>query len=234
MLHLAREGVLPVAAAVPAAARRHDVEVPGDVRVPRAGGRRARHGAARPPEPRVRRARASTRSTTARRCTPTCGRPRASSRRSTSTGFDVAFGGARRDEEKSRAKERVFSIRSAQHRWDPKQQRPELWRIYNVRRNHGETHAGCSRCRTGPSSTSGSTSTSRRSRSCRCTSPPPRPVVERDGDADHGRRRPDAAARRRGARAAQRPVPDARLLPADRRGRERGRHADRRSSRRCC
>ena len=50
-------------------------------------------------------------------------------------GFDAAFSGARRDEEKSRAKERIFSIRSAQHRWDPKQQRPELWRTYNVRRN---------------------------------------------------------------------------------------------------
>ena len=54
-------------------------------------------------------------------------------------GFDCAFGGARRDEEKSRAKERVFSIRSAQHRWDPKAQRPELWRLYNVRRSQGET-----------------------------------------------------------------------------------------------
>ncbi|MEO7431461.1 MAG: sulfate adenylyltransferase subunit CysD [Dokdonella sp.] len=54
-------------------------------------------------------------------------------------GFDVAFGGARRDEEKSRAKERVFSFRSAQHRWDPKNQRPELWRLYNVRRNVGES-----------------------------------------------------------------------------------------------
>src|SRR5687768_14750239 len=54
-------------------------------------------------------------------------------------GFDAAFGGARRDEEKSRAKERIFSLRSAQHRWDPKQQRPELWRTYNVRRSPGET-----------------------------------------------------------------------------------------------
>jgi sulfate adenylyltransferase subunit 2 len=54
-------------------------------------------------------------------------------------GFDAAFGGARRDEEKSRAKERVFSIRSAQHRWDPKQQRPELWRLYNARTRDGET-----------------------------------------------------------------------------------------------
>jgi sulfate adenylyltransferase subunit 2 len=54
-------------------------------------------------------------------------------------GFDVAIGGARRDEEKSRAKERVFSFRSAQHRWDPKQQRPELWRLYNTRTRKGES-----------------------------------------------------------------------------------------------
>ena len=53
--------------------------------------------------------------------------------------FDLAFGGARRDEEKSRAKERVFSIRSAKHRWDPKQQRPELWRLYNSRIRFGES-----------------------------------------------------------------------------------------------
>jgi sulfate adenylyltransferase subunit 2 len=53
-------------------------------------------------------------------------------------GFDLAFGGARRDEEKSRAKERVFSIRSARHRWDPKAQRPELWHVYNGRRRPGE------------------------------------------------------------------------------------------------
>src|ERR1700761_2979378 len=54
-------------------------------------------------------------------------------------GFDVAFGGARRDEERSRAKERVFSFRSAQHRWDPKSQRPELWNLYNTHKNKGET-----------------------------------------------------------------------------------------------
>ncbi|OHB27959.1 MAG: sulfate adenylyltransferase small subunit [Phenylobacterium sp. RIFCSPHIGHO2_01_FULL_69_31] len=54
-------------------------------------------------------------------------------------GFDAAFGGARRDEEKSRAKERIFSFRSAQHRWDPKNQRPELWRMYNARKNPGES-----------------------------------------------------------------------------------------------
>jgi len=53
--------------------------------------------------------------------------------------FDAAFGGARRDEEKSRAKERVFSFRSAQHRWDPKRQRPELWDLYNTRKHKGES-----------------------------------------------------------------------------------------------
>ncbi len=54
-------------------------------------------------------------------------------------GFDAAIGGARRDEEKSRAKERVFSFRSAQHRWDPKNQRPELWNLYNARLHKGES-----------------------------------------------------------------------------------------------
>jgi sulfate adenylyltransferase subunit 2 len=54
-------------------------------------------------------------------------------------GFDAAFGGARRDEEKSRAKERIFSFRSAQHRWDPKNQRPELWNVYNTRIHKGES-----------------------------------------------------------------------------------------------
>jgi len=53
--------------------------------------------------------------------------------------FDAAFGGARRDEEKSRAKERVFSLRSAEHRWDPKNQRPEPWRLYNTRKKPGES-----------------------------------------------------------------------------------------------
>ena len=54
-------------------------------------------------------------------------------------GFDAAFGGARRDEEKSRAKERVFSFRDKHHRWDPKNQRPELWNLYNARVNKGES-----------------------------------------------------------------------------------------------
>jgi len=54
-------------------------------------------------------------------------------------GFDAAFGGARRDEEKSRAKERIFSFRAAGHRWDPRQQRPELWRLYNTKISRGES-----------------------------------------------------------------------------------------------
>src|SRR5581483_915743 len=54
-------------------------------------------------------------------------------------GFYAAFGGARRDEEKSRAKERIFSVRTAQHAWDPRNQRPELWRTYNARRRKGES-----------------------------------------------------------------------------------------------
>jgi sulfate adenylyltransferase subunit 2 len=54
-------------------------------------------------------------------------------------GFDAAFGGARRDEEKSRAKERIFSFRNAQHRWDPRNQRPELWKVYNARKGKGES-----------------------------------------------------------------------------------------------
>jgi sulfate adenylyltransferase subunit 2 len=54
-------------------------------------------------------------------------------------GFDAAFGGARRDEEKSRAKERIFSFRSVNHRWDPRNQRPELWNLYNARKSKGES-----------------------------------------------------------------------------------------------
>jgi sulfate adenylyltransferase subunit 2 len=70
--------------------------------------------------------------------------------------FDVAFGGARRDEEKSRAKERVFSFRSATHRWDPKNQRPELWDLYNTKKRRVKA-SECSRFPTGPSWISGST-----------------------------------------------------------------------------
>jgi sulfate adenylyltransferase subunit 2 len=95
-------------------------------------------------------------------------------------GFDAAFGGARRDEEKSRAKERVFSMRSAQHRWDPKNQRPELWRLYNARRREGES------CRVFPLSNWTELDVWQYVHRERIPLVPlyfaaPRPVVERDG-----------------------------------------------------
>ena len=100
----------------------------------------------------------------------------------TEGGYDAAFGGARRDEEKSRAKERVYSFRDANHQWDPKNQRPELWNVYNASREQGRVASACSPCPTGPSSTCGSTSTSR-SIPDRPAVPrrPMRPVVKREG-----------------------------------------------------
>ena len=133
------EGLLPVEAAVPVGARRHHVEVPGHVPVPRRHGGPAgsrTHGA---PEPGVRGAGdqpVRPRLGGAHRHVEDRGSQAGAS---TSNKFDLCFGGARRDEEKSRAKERIFSVRSAQHQWDPKRQRPELWRIYNARRSNGET-----------------------------------------------------------------------------------------------
>ncbi len=80
--------------------------------------------------------------------------------------FDAAFGGARRDEEKSRAKERIFSFRNAQHGWDPKNQRPEMWKIYNTRVSKGES-IRVFPSPTGPNSISGNISCRKTSRSCR-------------------------------------------------------------------
>ena len=80
----------------------------------------------------------STRSITAR-CTPDMWKTEGLKQALDKYGFDAAFGGARRDEEKSRAKERIFSFRSASHRWDPKAQRPELWNLYNARKAKGES-----------------------------------------------------------------------------------------------
>ena len=127
----------------------------------------------------------------------------ASSRRSTKHGFDAAFGGARRDEERSRAKERVFSFRSAQHRWDPKNQRPELWRLYNARKRRGRVDPGVPALEL--------------DRARRLAVHPPRADPDRAAvlrrraaggrarrHADHGRRRPAAAGRRRAADAARR------------------------------
>ena len=135
-------------------------------------------------------------------------------------GFDAAFGGARRDEEKSRAKERVFSFRDRNHRWDPKRQRPELWSLYNVRKDKGES------MRVFP--------LVQLDRARRVAIHPARGDRDRaalfrgraaDGRARRpdpdGRRRPHAARSRRAAGDAARAVPDARLLPAVGRDRER-------------
>ncbi len=152
-------------------------------------------------------------------------------------GFDAAFGGARRDEEKSRAKERIYSFRDRFHRWDPKNQRPELWNIYNGKVKKGESRSASSRSPTGPSWTSGSTSTWRH---------PDRSAVLRrrarghreERHADHDRRR--AHPRAPHARAeGQHPeadgaFPHPRLLPADRRGGVQPPPRCRKSSRKCC
>jgi sulfate adenylyltransferase subunit 2 len=111
-------------------------------------------------------------------------------------GFDAAFGGARRDEEKSRAKERVFSFRTATHTWDPKNQRPELWHVYNTRVHKG-SRSGSSRCRTGPSSTCGSTSWPRSIPVVPLYFAKPAPGRAARRRADHGRRRSHAARSRR-------------------------------------
>ncbi len=136
-------------------------------------------------------------------------------------GFDMALGGARRDEEKSRAKERIFSFRSAQHRWDPKAQRPELWRLYNARKRPGES------IRVFPLSNWTEFDVWHYIHRERIPVVPlyfakPRPVVEREGtllmvDDD---RMPLAPGEQPGA--AHRALPHARLLSADRRDRERG------------
>ena len=158
MLRLAREGVLPGEDPVPGDARRHRPQLPRGARRPAtsgstelgvqlivasvAGGDRPRHG------------RASGR-TARRNRIQTAGAARRHREAPASTPL---FGGARRDEEKARAKERVFSFRDEFGQWDPKNQRPELWNLYNGRHPPGRAASGSSRCRTGPSSTSGTTS----------------------------------------------------------------------------
>ena len=223
MLHLAHEGVPPGQAAVPAAARRHDVEVPRDVRVPRPHGARSSGSSCSCTSTRRASSAGSTRSTHGsagpHRRDEDRGR---SSRRSTQHGFDAAFGGARRDEEKSRAKERVFSFRSAQHRWDPKNQRPELWHLYNARKRRGES------IRVFPLSNWTELDVWQYIQREEIPVVPlyfaaERPVVRRDGTlmmVDDDRMPLEAGET---PEQLQRPLPHARLLPADRRGRERRR-----------
>ena len=138
--------------------------------------------------------------------------------------FDAAFGGARRDEEKSRAKERIFSVRSAQHTWDPKRQRPELWHTYNARTRNGES------LRVFPLSNWTELDVWLYIHLHQIPVVPlyfaaERPVVERDGtlimvDDD---RMPLEPGETPATQAC--PLPNARLLPADRRDGERCRHA---------
>ena len=136
-------------------------------------------------------------------------------------GFDAAFGGARRDEEKSRAKERVFSLRSAEHRWDPKNQRPEPWRLYNTRKRPGESF------RVFPLSNWTEADVWDYIAKENIPVVPlyfakERPVVRRDGslimrDDERMKLRPGETVEN-----LSRALPHARLLSADRRGREHG------------
>ena len=141
-------------------------------------------------------------------------------------GYDAAFGGARRDEERSRAKERVFSLREPGHRWEPRKQRPEFWRTANTQLSEGQT------MRVFPMSNWTELDVWRYIQREGIEVVPlyfakERPVVERDGQlimVDDDRY---PLKRRRAARDAQRPVPHPRLLPA-----HRGRGVDGRQPRR--
>ena len=128
-------------------------------------------------------------------------------------GFDCAFGGARRDEERSRAKERIFSFRDRFHQWDPKNQRPELWSLYNTRTNLGES------VRVFPLSNWTELDVWLYIHNENIPIVPLyfakwRPVVSRHGHAHHGRRQPDALRAGREAGGTARPLSHARLLPA--------------------
>ena len=174
---------------------------------------RARLRPHRAQEPRGRRRRASTPSTTAP-CTPTCGRPQGLKQALDKHGFDAAFGGARRDEEKSRAKERIVSLRSAHHGWDPKAQRPELWKLYNTRLSPGES------IRVFPLSNWTELDIWQYIHLENIPIVPLYFAARAAGGgarrhADHGRRRPHALPPRRDPDDAQGPVPHPRLLSAD-------------------
>ena len=147
-------------------------------------------------------------------------------------GYDAAFGGARRDEERSRAKERVFSLREPGHRWEPRKQRPEFWRTANTQLSEGQT------MRVFPMSNWTELDVWRYIQRENIEVVPLYFAKERPGrrprrPADHGRRRPLPAEGRRAAGDAQRPVPHPRLLPADRGRRVDGRHDSTTCSRRC-
>ena len=220
MLHLAKKAFFPGAAALPAAPRRHDLEVPGHVRAARQG-RRASPAMElivyQNPEALRPGINPFDHGPLHTDMWKTEGLKQALDK----YGFDAAFGGARRDEEKSRAKERVFSFRDRNHRWDPKSQRPELWSLYNARKNKGES------IRVFPLSNWTELDVWQYILREGIEIVPlyfaaERPTVERDGlilmvDDERLRLEPGETAGH-----ALDPLPHPRLLSADRRGRERG------------
>ena len=131
------QGVRAGAGPVPDHARRHRAQLPRGDRVPRPHGRRAGRCGWRSPRSRSRSTPAGSRSAT-RWKAATATRPWRCWKGSQNGGFDAVFGGGRRDEDKARAKERVFSFRDKFGQWDPKNQRPELWHLYNGRHQKGE------------------------------------------------------------------------------------------------
>ena len=133
-----REGLLARTAALPGHARRHRPQLPRGARVPRPAGGRARRPARGGLGAGVDRHAGGSSRTRARTRRATGCRPARCSTPSTEHRFDAVFGGARRDEEKARAKERVYSFRDEFGQWDPKNQRPELWGLYNGRHRPGE------------------------------------------------------------------------------------------------
>ena len=227
LVRLARQGVPSGAAAVPAPAHRHHLEVPRDDRVPRSLlPRAAGSSSSSTPTPTALREGINPFDHGSEKYTSVM-KTQALVQALTRHGFDAAFGGARRDEEKSRAKERIYCFRDRYQQWDPKNQRPGTVEPVQRQGDEGREHPRLSRCRTGPSSTSGSTSTWRTSPSCPCTSPSPRPRGRARRRAHHGRRRAHAPASGRGAGGADHPLPHARLLSAVGRDREQRHHAAR-------
>ena len=169
MVHLARQGVLAGAGAVPAAARRHRPQLPRSHRLPRPA-RSSGSGCA------ARRAACRTASTTAgstsaptapaTRCRPCrCWTPSPTHR------FDAVFGGGRRDEEQGAGQGADLSLRDAFGQWDPRSQRPELWNLYNGRHTARRARARVPASATGPNSTSGATSSAKASSCPRSTTP---------------------------------------------------------------
>ncbi len=212
MLRLARRrSTRP--AAVPAAARGHDLEVPGDDRVPR----RVRAPARPAPDRRTR-----TRRRKREGINPFdhgsnythVMKTQALKQALAQDGFDAAFGGARRDEEKSRAKERVYSFRDRCTRWDPKNQRPEFWNLYNGKVNNGREHPRLPAVQLDRAGRL-AIHPPRTSRSCRCTSPRRGPSWSGVAASSWWTTSGCALSRAR-SRAARGALPHARLLPAHR------------------